>query len=169
MTGFRMILDLEPDLQVVGEAADGARGLRRGRATCTRRRADGHPHAAAGRDRGDPSAHGGRPTRRKVLVLTTFDLDEYVYAALRAGRERVPAQGRAPRAARRRCARRRPRRVTARARHHASAGGALRPVARAGLGRTGRLQALSARELEVLGLMAAGLSNAEISARAGAR
>ena len=37
----------------------------------------------------------GLPTR--VLVLTTFDLDEYVYDALRRGRERVPAQGRRPR------------------------------------------------------------------------
>ena len=57
-----------------------------------------------GRPRGDPPDQS--PTadgRRGSLVLTTFDLDEYVYAALRAGRQRLPAQGRpAERAARRR-------------------------------------------------------------------
>ena len=43
------------------------------------------------------------PSRPKVLILTTFDLDEYVFAGLRAGRQRLPAQGRpARRAARRR-------------------------------------------------------------------
>ncbi|CAM5428112.1 hypothetical protein STENM327S_04929 [Streptomyces tendae] len=48
------------------------------------RRPDGHPHARAERHRGDP-ARSWRRTDLKVLVLTTFDLDEYVYQALRAG------------------------------------------------------------------------------------
>ena len=37
------------------------------------------------RHRGDSSDHGRRPWRPKVLILTTFDLDEYVYEGLRAG------------------------------------------------------------------------------------
>ena len=50
-----------------------------------RRRADGRPDAGHGRHRGDPAARrapGGGP---RILILTTFDLDEYVYDALRAG------------------------------------------------------------------------------------
>ena len=44
--GFRMILDAQPDIEVVGEADDGARRSRR-RASSARRRADGRPHARA--------------------------------------------------------------------------------------------------------------------------
>jgi DNA-binding NarL/FixJ family response regulator len=85
--GFRMILGSEPDLEVVGEAEDGARAI-----------------DAAGRLAPDvilmdirmPSLDGLEATRRilagrapdappRVIILTTFDLDEYVYEALRAG------------------------------------------------------------------------------------
>ncbi|MFN0146686.1 MAG: response regulator [Dehalococcoidia bacterium] len=83
--GFRMILGTEADLEVVGEAGDGADAI-----------------AAAGRLLPDvilmdirmPRVDGLEATRRilaaasnppRVLILTTFDLDEYVYAALRAG------------------------------------------------------------------------------------
>ena len=83
-----MILEAEPDITVVGEAGRRRRGASswspRGAA---RRRADGRAHAADGRHRGVPR---GSATRRPatlpyVLMLTTFDLEDYVYAALRAG------------------------------------------------------------------------------------
>ena len=82
--GFRMILRAEPDIEVVGEAGDGAEAVSRARETSARRRADGHPHAGRRRHRGD-AADRARPTPPRVIVLTTFDLDEYVYEALRAG------------------------------------------------------------------------------------
>ena len=84
--GFRMILEAQPDIEVVGEAADGLDAV-----------------AAAGRLRPDvvlmdirmPRLDGLEATRRlagpgttdpvRVLILTTFDLDEYVFEALRAG------------------------------------------------------------------------------------
>ena len=83
--GFRMILDAEPDLTVVGEACDGAQAVE-----------------AAARLSPDivlmdirmPVMDGVEATRRvtgsrgvapKVLILTTFDLDEYVVEAIRAG------------------------------------------------------------------------------------
>jgi DNA-binding NarL/FixJ family response regulator len=83
-TGLRMVLDAEPSMEVVGEAGDGAGAV-----------------SLADRERPDvvlmdirmPGMDGLEATRRitaahpevAVLVLTTFDLDEYVYAALRAG------------------------------------------------------------------------------------
>ncbi len=83
--GFRMILEAEEDVEVVGEAADGLEAV-----------------AAAQRLKPDvvlmdvrmPEMDGIEATRRlladsgmsaKVVMLTTFDMDEYVYAALRAG------------------------------------------------------------------------------------
>ena len=104
--GFAALLATQPDIDVVGTAADGAEAVR----VCRQQRPDvvlmDVRMPVHGRHRGHPPAH--RATERRaprVLMLTTFDLDEYVYDALRAGRERLPAQGRHRRAA----VRRRPR------------------------------------------------------------
>jgi DNA-binding NarL/FixJ family response regulator len=85
--GFRVLIDSEPDLEVVGEAADGLRAVDLAAAVAPDVvlmdiRMPGMDGVTATRQitsHQDP----GRPAR--VLVLTTFDLDEYVYAALRAG------------------------------------------------------------------------------------
>jgi DNA-binding NarL/FixJ family response regulator len=86
-TGFRVVLESEPDLDVVGEAGDGAEAIAQAR----RLRPDVvlmdvrmpvlDGIEATGRIRA--GLDGDRAPR--VLVLTTFDLDEHVYAALRAG------------------------------------------------------------------------------------
>ncbi|GAA4083817.1 response regulator transcription factor [Actinomadura miaoliensis] len=81
--GFAMILSDEPDLTVVGEAADGAEAIGKAREL----RPDvvlmdvRMPHV----DGIAATAAICRDTDARVLVLTTFDLDEYVYQALRAG------------------------------------------------------------------------------------
>jgi DNA-binding NarL/FixJ family response regulator len=83
-TGFRMVLDAQPDMEVVAEAGDGEEALR----TLAAARPD-----VVLMDVRMPRMDGVEATRRvcaepgapKVLILTTFDLDEYAFSALRAG------------------------------------------------------------------------------------
>ncbi len=81
--GFSLILERN-GIDVVGEARDGPRPSSRRCGHAARRRPHGHPDAPPRRDRGHAADRLPAPGCR-VLVLTTFDLDEYVYAAVRAG------------------------------------------------------------------------------------
>ena len=85
-TGLRMILDAQPDIEVVGEAADGAEAIDRARElrpdVCLFDiRMPGTDGLAATEALAGPGVADPIP----VVVITTFDLDEYVYRALRAG------------------------------------------------------------------------------------
>jgi DNA-binding NarL/FixJ family response regulator len=168
--GFGMILSAQPDLDLVGEAADGAEAIRAAREL--------NPDVVL-MDVRMPNVDGieattaiCRDTSAKVLVLTTFDLDEYVYDALRAGASgfllkdmrraelidavRVVAAGEAllaPTVTRRLIAD-----VVNRGGNAPTSNGqgsAARP--------DGRLEALTVRETDTLRQVARGLSNAEIA------
>ena len=83
-TGFRMVLDAQPDMTVIGEAADGLAAVEFARA---------HSADVMVMDARMPRMDGVTATRQirqagdrpRVLMLTTFDLDEYAFAALKAG------------------------------------------------------------------------------------
>jgi DNA-binding NarL/FixJ family response regulator len=166
--GFRMVIDSQPDLTVVAEAGDGAEAI----AAVAR-----HEPAVVLMDVRMPVMDGVEATRRivdsgattRIIILTTFDLDEYVYAALRAGASGFLLKDAQPgellSAVRAVCAGeavvapRVTRRLLESYAHRLPTSGATDPAARERLGQ------LTARELEVLDLVARGLSNAEIAGR----
>jgi DNA-binding NarL/FixJ family response regulator len=165
--GFRMIIDAKPDLEVCGEAADGEQ------AVALAERLD--PDVIL-MDVRMPVLDGVEATRRivegnaraRVLILTTFDLDEYAFEALRVGASgfllkdaRPPDLVDAIRVVARGDALLAPsltRRLLDRFAGELARVGADRP-------RPSDLDELTPRELEVLELLAAGLSNAELAER----
>jgi len=156
--GFRLILDAEPDIEVVAEAADGEEAVERA--------AESQPDLAL-MDIRMPNLDGIEATRRllervpsaRVLILTTFDLDEYVVDAFRAGASGFLLKT-AP-----------PQQLVAAVRTVVEGDALLTPastrrlieqVARPPVSAPA-LERLTAREHDVLRLLARGLTNAEIA------
>jgi DNA-binding NarL/FixJ family response regulator len=162
--GFRMILEARPDLEVVGEAEDGLQAVELAGQT--------EPDVIL-MDVRMPNIDGVEATRRivergsgaRVIVLTTYDLDEYVYDAIRSGASAFLLKDVQPT------------QLVDAIRIVAAGDALLAPsVTRRLLDRFARslpsrqpapasLSTLTEREVEVLRLLASGLSNAELSER----
>jgi DNA-binding NarL/FixJ family response regulator len=166
-SGLKMILDTQPDIEVVGEARDGAEAVELARRL--------HPDIAL-MDLRMPGTDGLAATRTiasdpatsatSVVVLTTYDLDEYLFEALQAGAAGFVLKGVSPE-------------DLIRGIREVAAGECLlapsaarrlitqfvgsHPTAPSNESAQRRVDTLTPRELEVLGRMAAGLSNSEIA------
>ncbi len=160
--GLRTFLGLQEDIEVVGEAADGRQALDRAREL--------EPDVVL-MDIRMPELDGLQATRRllhddgptRVLILTTFDLDEYVYEAMKAGASGFLVKDV------------RPEQLADAVRIVVTGEALLAPTITRRLieqfvrrppptsGAPGELSELSKRELEVLKLIAGGLSNGEIA------
>ncbi|MBW6437935.1 response regulator transcription factor [Actinoplanes hulinensis] len=156
-TGFRVILEMEDDITVAGEAADGAQAVE----LALRLRPD-----VVLMDVEMPGMDGLEATRRiaaaggpSVLILTTFDRDDYLFAALRAGASGFLLKNGTPEA------------LTEAVRVVAAGEALLAPAVTrrvistftAPVAAGVRLDQLTPREHEVLVLLAGGATNAEIA------
>ena len=168
-TGFRMVLDAQPDMTVIGEVGNGADAV----ATVTR---SPQGYDVVLMDVRMPILDGIEATRRivateapvKVLVLTTFDIDEYVFSALQAGASGFLLKDAGPDELL----------AAVRAVHNGDSVVApsatkrlidrflpLLPVGAASTSAADRIATLTERELEVLTAVAQGLTNSEIASR----
>jgi DNA-binding NarL/FixJ family response regulator len=164
--GLRMLLEAEPDLRVIGEAGDGSQALAQaGRLDPDVILMDVRMPGLDGIQATNRLVQGG--SRAKILMLTTFNLDEYVYHAMKAGasgfllkdatREQLTGAIRAVCAGETLLAPA----ITRRLIEDFCRGPA---PASGGTAASGAAGGLSEREREVVRLIAAGLSNAEIAA-----